>query len=139
MNNLMHLRKLINDIILSFSIFINWIKTNRILIQISYRFVCFKKYYSRIKPVKYIGIVQLIQKSSHLRIVTRKSEMFHVTGTGTAVPAMSVVFPNSWRRPFILPLRSTKTLKPLAFLDLKGGKGYTHFSKIGCVIVKLSS
>ncbi|VYS50378.1 unnamed protein product [Arabidopsis thaliana] len=45
--------------------------------------------------------------------------------TGTAAPAMSVVFPTSWRQPVMLPLRSAKTFKPHTFLDLKGGKEYS--------------
>ncbi|CAL9239858.1 unnamed protein product [Arabidopsis halleri] len=56
--------------------------------------------------------------------------MFQITGTGTAAPAMSMVFPNSSRRPVVLPLRSAKTFKPLAFLDLKGGKGMSEFHEV---------
>ena len=64
--------------------------------------------------------------------MTRKGGMIRVTGT--AAPAMSVVFPTSWRQPVMLPLRSAKTFKPHTFLDLKGGKEYStkykHLSKI---------
>ncbi|AAF26485.1 unknown protein; 50270-51398 [Arabidopsis thaliana] len=50
--------------------------------------------------------------------------------TGTAAPAMSVVFPTSWRQPVMLPLRSAKTFKPHTFLDLKGGKEMSEFHEV---------
>ncbi|EOA35757.1 hypothetical protein CARUB_v10020989mg [Capsella rubella] len=57
--------------------------------------------------------------------------MFQVTGTAApANPTTSLMFHNSWRRPRILPLRSSKTFKPLAFLDLKGGKGMSGFHEV---------
>uniref|UniRef100_A0A1J3E0T9 Uncharacterized protein n=1 Tax=Noccaea caerulescens TaxID=107243 RepID=A0A1J3E0T9_NOCCA len=66
--------------------------------------------------------------------------MFQVTGT--AVPAIPMkasspnplrrpaVFPYSWRQPLTLPLRTAKTSKPLAFLDLKAGKGMSGFHEV---------
>ncbi|CAH8358870.1 unnamed protein product [Eruca vesicaria subsp. sativa] len=66
--------------------------------------------------------------------------MFQVTHT--AVPAMSmtasppnllkrpVVFPYSSRRSLISPLRSSKTINPLAILDIKGGKGMSGFHEV---------
>ncbi|XP_010461299.1 PREDICTED: acyl-acyl carrier protein thioesterase ATL3, chloroplastic-like [Camelina sativa] len=45
----------------------------------------------------------------------------------TATPAMPVIFPSSWTRPVILPLRSVKTFKPLACLKLKGEKRMSGF------------
>ncbi|CAH2035227.1 unnamed protein product [Thlaspi arvense] len=47
--------------------------------------------------------------------------------TGTASLAMPVVFPYSWRRPLILPLRNPKTIKPLACLDLEVGNRMSGF------------
>ncbi|VVA94301.1 unnamed protein product [Arabis nemorensis] len=44
-----------------------------------------------------------------------------------AAQAIPVVFPCSWRRPLVLPLRSTKTCKPVACVDLKGGQGMSGF------------
>jgi len=62
-------------------------------------------------------------------IVSLENPEMFLQVTGTATPAMpAVVFLNSWRRPLSIPLRSVKTFKPLAFFDLKGGKGYTHLS-----------
>ncbi|CAH8254472.1 unnamed protein product [Arabidopsis lyrata] len=50
--------------------------------------------------------------------------------TGMAAPVMHVVFPRSWRRRHILPLRSAKTFKPLACLELRGSKGISGFHEI---------
>ncbi|CAA7055763.1 unnamed protein product [Microthlaspi erraticum] len=45
----------------------------------------------------------------------------------TSSLAMPVVFPYPWRQPLILPLRSSKTFKPLACLHLKGVNGMSGF------------
>ncbi|CAA0267092.1 unnamed protein product [Arabidopsis thaliana] len=50
--------------------------------------------------------------------------------TGTAAPAMHVVFPCFSSRPLILPLRSTKTFKPLSCFKQQGGKGMNGVHEI---------